>query len=247
MKIIRASQVTLQHRLVIAGRTVGLEKITYTERIGFYSPITLSGYLTVNNVSTSVYVDWWVASSLLPCLPILFIHFSLQVSHGFFHLVAGPFRVYYHAARWFFGNNHVPFGTALDNELHPISIFIITNFESIRLFFTTFPLLMPTMFIVSASYFTRQIFVSVKNKYFFMLKYQEQWRCRGWFKSSCIRVAVCDLDHINTSNHRWRSYWMSRRDIQEWGRKSISDCIGSTGSIASDTAASRKLQSTLSF
>ena len=58
MKIIRASQVTLQHQLVIAGRTVGLKKITYSERIGFYSPITLSGYLTVNNVSTSVYVDW---------------------------------------------------------------------------------------------------------------------------------------------------------------------------------------------
>ena len=58
MKIIRASQVTLQHRLVVARRTVGLEKITYSERIGYYSPITLSGYLTVNNLSTSVYVDW---------------------------------------------------------------------------------------------------------------------------------------------------------------------------------------------
>ena len=148
------STCAIQHRLVIAGRTVGLKKITYSERIGFYSPITLSGYLTVNNVSTSLYVDWWVASSPLPCLPILFIHFSLQVSHDFFRRVTGPFRFYYHAARWFFGNNYVPFGMATDNDLHPISIFIVTNFESVRLFFTTFPLLMPIMFAVSASYLT---------------------------------------------------------------------------------------------
>src|ERR1700722_1508011 len=54
MKIICASEVTLEHQLIMAGRTIGLEKIVYSERIGFYSPITLSGYLTVNNLSTSV-------------------------------------------------------------------------------------------------------------------------------------------------------------------------------------------------
>ncbi|CAF3763647.1 unnamed protein product [Rotaria sp. Silwood1] len=57
IKIIRASEVTLKHQLIMAGRTIGLEKIVYSIRIGFYSPITLSGYLTVNNISTSVYVD----------------------------------------------------------------------------------------------------------------------------------------------------------------------------------------------
>lgn len=57
MKIIRASKVTLEHQLIMLGRTIRLEKIVYSERIGFYSPITLSGYLFVNNISTSVYVD----------------------------------------------------------------------------------------------------------------------------------------------------------------------------------------------
>ncbi|CAF1332023.1 unnamed protein product [Rotaria sp. Silwood1] len=57
IKIIRASEVTLKHQLIMAGRTIGLEKIVYSIHIGFYSPITLSGYLTVNNISTSVYVD----------------------------------------------------------------------------------------------------------------------------------------------------------------------------------------------
>ncbi|CAF2091005.1 unnamed protein product [Rotaria magnacalcarata] len=57
IKIIRASEVTLEHRLIMNHRTIGIEQIVYSERIGFYSPITLSGYLTVNNLSTSVYVE----------------------------------------------------------------------------------------------------------------------------------------------------------------------------------------------
>jgi hypothetical protein len=56
MKTICASEVTLEHKLIMAGRTIGLEKIVYSTRIGFYSPITFSGYLLVNNLSTSVYV-----------------------------------------------------------------------------------------------------------------------------------------------------------------------------------------------
>ena len=181
MKIIRASQVTLQHRLIIADRTVSLKKITYAERIGYYSPITLSGYLAVNNLSTSVYVDWWVARFWsLSCLPILFIRFSLHASHEFFHRVAGPFRVYYRTTRWFFGNNYVPFATATDNELHPISIFLIANFESIRLFFISFPLLMPIMFIASVIYLAHRISLSRKNKYRLMLKYMEQWCSDDW-------------------------------------------------------------------
>jgi hypothetical protein len=57
MKIICASEVTLEHQLVMAGRTIGLEQIVYSKRIGFYSPVTISGYLLVNNISTSVYID----------------------------------------------------------------------------------------------------------------------------------------------------------------------------------------------
>jgi len=58
MKIICASEVTLEHQLVMAGRTIGLEQIVYSKRIGFYSPVTISGYLLVNNMSTPVYINW---------------------------------------------------------------------------------------------------------------------------------------------------------------------------------------------
>ncbi len=57
MKTICASKVTLEDQLVMVGRTIGLEKIVYSKRIGFYSPLTISGYLLVNNLSTSTYVD----------------------------------------------------------------------------------------------------------------------------------------------------------------------------------------------
>jgi hypothetical protein len=54
---LRASKVTMKHRLVMYGRTIKIENITINQRIGFYSPLTLSGYLFVNNISTSVFSD----------------------------------------------------------------------------------------------------------------------------------------------------------------------------------------------
>lgn len=57
IKTIAASKVTLEHQLLTVGQPVNITSIVYTQRIGYYSPITLSGYLLVNNVSTSVYSD----------------------------------------------------------------------------------------------------------------------------------------------------------------------------------------------
>ncbi len=57
MKTVCASKVTLEDQLVMVGRTIGLKKIVYSKRIGFYSPVTISGYLLVNNLSTSNYID----------------------------------------------------------------------------------------------------------------------------------------------------------------------------------------------
>ncbi len=57
MKMKPASQVTLEDQLLMLGRRIKLKKIIRAVRIGFYSPITLSGYLLVNNLSTSVYSD----------------------------------------------------------------------------------------------------------------------------------------------------------------------------------------------
>lgn len=57
MKFLPASKVTLTHQLIMKNRTISMKKIVYSVHIGFYSPITLSGYLLVNNLSTSVYSE----------------------------------------------------------------------------------------------------------------------------------------------------------------------------------------------
>lgn len=57
MKIIRASSVTLKDKLIMINRSIDLKEILYSKHIGYYSPITLTGYLLVNNISTSVYSE----------------------------------------------------------------------------------------------------------------------------------------------------------------------------------------------
>lgn len=54
---LRASRVTLKHRLIMHGRKLELESITMNLRNGYYSPLTLSSYLYVNNISASVFSD----------------------------------------------------------------------------------------------------------------------------------------------------------------------------------------------
>jgi hypothetical protein len=54
---LRASKVTLKHHLILLGRTIKIENIRINQRIGFNSPLTLSSYLFVNNISTFVFTD----------------------------------------------------------------------------------------------------------------------------------------------------------------------------------------------
>ena len=56
-KFLRASQVRMKHRLIMFGRHVEMKNISISTRHGFYSPLTLSGYLFVNNILTSVFSD----------------------------------------------------------------------------------------------------------------------------------------------------------------------------------------------
>ncbi|CAF1280307.1 unnamed protein product [Adineta ricciae] len=114
MKTISASRVTLNHRLVMINRTISLKQIEIVQRIGFYSPITISGYLLVNNLSTSVYSDFFHAS------------------HDFHHNLAGPARAYYNLTRWLFGNDFHPFGTSISEELHPISKLVIVVHDFVQ-------------------------------------------------------------------------------------------------------------------
>ncbi len=54
---LRASKVTLKHHLILLGRTIKIKNIRIDQHIGFYSPLTLTSYLFVNNISTSVFTD----------------------------------------------------------------------------------------------------------------------------------------------------------------------------------------------
>ncbi|CAF0930202.1 unnamed protein product [Adineta steineri] len=105
MDTICASQVTLQHRLVMLGRTIAIEKIIYSKRIGFSAPVTLSGYLLVNNLSTS----------------------SFHGTHDFHHRIGDLPRFYYRITKWLFGNNYKPFGSTISEEMHPLCTFNLTN------------------------------------------------------------------------------------------------------------------------
>jgi hypothetical protein len=57
IQFLPASQVTLKHHLIMFGQKVEIENISINVRQGFYSPLTLTSYLFVNNISTSVFSD----------------------------------------------------------------------------------------------------------------------------------------------------------------------------------------------
>ena len=57
IQFLPASKVTLKHRLITFGQKVEIESISMTLRNGYYSPLTLSSYLFVNNISTSVFAS----------------------------------------------------------------------------------------------------------------------------------------------------------------------------------------------
>ena len=57
IRYLRASKVSIKHHLILLNRRVAIRNITTTSRLGYYSPLTLSGYLFVNNISTSVFSD----------------------------------------------------------------------------------------------------------------------------------------------------------------------------------------------
>ncbi|CAF4548875.1 unnamed protein product [Rotaria socialis] len=148
-QIIRASKVTLNHRLIIASRTVGLKKIEYSQRTGFYSPLTRTSYLLVNNISTSVFVD------------------SFHATHDTLHRVFAPIRMYYYITRWFYSDSYNPFETNIKEGLHPLAVFILKNDIPIRLFFIILPHLQRSMFIFIALYLSRQLFFYGKNHFYF--------------------------------------------------------------------------------
>lgn len=57
MKIVRSKDVKLRDQLIMQGRKIGLRNITTHYEQGFYSPLTLSSYLIVNDILTHVFSD----------------------------------------------------------------------------------------------------------------------------------------------------------------------------------------------
>jgi hypothetical protein len=55
VEILQASQMTLKHRLITWNRTMTIESIFVKTLFGRYSPLTLSGYVFVNNISASAF------------------------------------------------------------------------------------------------------------------------------------------------------------------------------------------------
>ena len=57
VKIVRSQDITMQDQLIMQGRKIELRNITTHTQQGFYSPLTLSSYLMVNDILTHVFSD----------------------------------------------------------------------------------------------------------------------------------------------------------------------------------------------
>jgi hypothetical protein len=51
----------------------------------------------------------------------------------------------------------------MNDEIHPIFRFVIDNYEPIRLFLTSFPLMIPIIFVVLVIYSTGRVFLNEKK------------------------------------------------------------------------------------
>lgn len=89
--------------------------------------------------------------------------FSLPATHEFLQKISGPARIYYRLTRWLFGTNYNPFGESSNDEIHPVSKFMIDNFEIIRLFFTYLTLMIQMIFVISSIYMIQQYFSHTQN------------------------------------------------------------------------------------
>ncbi|CAF0901329.1 unnamed protein product [Adineta steineri] len=147
IKIKRASLVTMQDRLIMFGKTVEITNILITIGKGFYSPLTLSSYLMVNNVSTSVFSE------------------NYKVSSRTVHLVFIPIRIYYHMTRWIYGNNYNPF-VEIEEGLHPIPYFYKQQQAKMRFVFLKFPkYLFSTIIIIIIIHFVQKWTIKLLSKH----------------------------------------------------------------------------------
>lgn len=128
---LRASKVTLEHQLIMFNKKVKIENITQNIRYGYYAPLTLTSYLLVNNISTSVFTD------------------SYRLSHKQLHHIFTPIRQYYHLMRWIYGETYDPFGSNGINGLHPLLAWMKYHQNKIRFIYLCIIYIFPVLLFLS--------------------------------------------------------------------------------------------------
>jgi len=102
-----ASKVTSEHHLVMPKHTVKINKKNNSFINGVYSPLTLTGNLLFNNISTSVYFNRLIKTSQLNIKIFFFFFFFLSygVPPEILHKAFTPNRIYYRRMRCLFEND----------------------------------------------------------------------------------------------------------------------------------------------
>ena len=165
VKIIRTSRVTLEHRLIMFNRSMSIEKIVIGSRRGFFSPLTLSGYLMVNNISASVFSERSVdfrSSEQDDCLLSLIC--SYQVSQQSFQHIFLPVRVYYQVMRWCLGDGYDPFATEVKEGLHPVVSFYKRYASEIRVITMVVDEILPSIVMMMGLFYVGKLIDDAKKK-----------------------------------------------------------------------------------
>jgi len=127
---LRTSRVTLDHQLIMFNKKVKIMNITQNIRNGYYSPLTLSSYLLVNNISTSVFAD------------------SYHLSPKDLHHIFIPIRAYYNLMRWIYNETYDPFGSNNIDSLHPLPAWMKYHQNKIRTSYLCLVYMIPLVSVV---------------------------------------------------------------------------------------------------
>jgi len=126
---LRASKVTVNHPLIIFNKKVKIVNITQNVRNGYYSPLTLSSNLLVNNISASAFADSH--------------HLSPQQLHHIF----APIRGYYYLMRWMHGESFDPFQSDHSEGVHPLAAWMKYHQTKIRMMYHGIIYIFPILFV----------------------------------------------------------------------------------------------------
>ena len=137
----------LSHLLIMYDRKGAIKSITMNLRQGYYSPLTLSSYLYVNNISTSVFSDRYVQCLTESEMVVNIVYCRYQLPPADLHYIFAPIRGYYRTMRWIHGKNYDPFSTSQKEGLHPLPAFIMHHRNKIWNIYLAVVYIIPAMII----------------------------------------------------------------------------------------------------